>query len=109
MRRQVPGGAGINGAGRPYRHRRERGGWCPVAGDRGRHRRGGHIGSFHCHGWRGLRDSADNAIRQLSGDEPLSSSAAAKDLLDASLYGGATAGLLGKLGEMSAAQSCPSC
>jgi hypothetical protein len=48
--------------------------------------------------------AAENSIRQLFGEEPLSTSDVAKDLLISGLAGGATGGLLGKLGDMTAEQ-----
>jgi hypothetical protein len=49
-------------------------------------------------------DAATDAFNQLTGDKPLSSGDVAKDLLVAGVAGGGTAGLLSKLGEMSATQ-----
>jgi hypothetical protein len=46
----------------------------------------------------------ENSLRQLFGEEPLSEGDITKDLLVSGLAGGATGGLLGKLGDMSAEQ-----
>jgi hypothetical protein len=46
----------------------------------------------------------ENSLRQLFGEEPLSAGDITKDLLVSGLAGGATGGLLGKLGDMSAEQ-----
>lgn len=51
-----------------------------------------------------LADNATDAVRELFGEEPLTSSEVAKDVLIAGLAGGATGGVLGKLGEMGAPQ-----
>jgi gas vesicle protein len=49
-------------------------------------------------------DSAEDAVRQLFGEQPLSSAELTKDLLIGGVAGGATGGLLGKLGDLSAEQ-----
>jgi hypothetical protein len=49
-------------------------------------------------------DTAQNAVRQLFRDQPLSSADVRQDLIVAGLAGGATGGLLGKLGDLTAGQ-----
>ena len=49
-------------------------------------------------------DIGENAIRQLFGEQPLTDGDLTKDLLIGGVFGGATGGLLGKLGDMGAEQ-----
>jgi hypothetical protein len=49
-------------------------------------------------------DVAEDSVRQLFGEQPLSPGDVTKDLLIGGLAGGATGGLIGKLGDMSAEQ-----
>jgi uncharacterized protein YukE len=51
-----------------------------------------------------MSDDATDAVRELFGEAPLSPSEVAKDVLIGGLAGGATGGILGKLGEMGAPQ-----